>query len=68
MQLKGTDICMDVYCECGAHLHLDGIGIYAIKCMECGEVWTIGANVELVRGNPRNSEVWQLRDEDEDHD
>lgn len=24
IQWKGTDVCMDFHCECGAHCHFDG--------------------------------------------
>lgn len=25
IQWKGTDVCMDVYCKCGYHSHIDSI-------------------------------------------
>lgn len=39
IQYKGTDICMDFYCECGKHLHFDGYFAYFIQCGYCGETY-----------------------------
>lgn len=38
VQWKGTDVCLDFYCDCGRHSHFDGYFCYAFKC-ECGQVW-----------------------------
>lgn len=39
LQWKGTDVCMDFYCECGAHCHFDGYGAYFVKCPHCSTIW-----------------------------
>jgi hypothetical protein len=39
IQWKGTDVCMDFHCECGAHNHFDGYFAYAVKCPHCGTIW-----------------------------
>jgi len=39
IQWKGTDVCMDFHCDCGAHCHFDGYFAYAVKCPHCGAVW-----------------------------
>jgi hypothetical protein len=39
IQWKGTDVCMDFYCECGAHCHFDGYFAYAVKCPHCETVY-----------------------------
>jgi len=39
IQWKGTDVCMDFYCECGAHCHFDGAFAYAVKCRHCETIW-----------------------------
>ena len=49
IQWKGTDVCMDVYCECGEHSHFDGPFAYYIKCPTCGTVYACGDHVELVK-------------------
>ena len=35
---KGTDICLDFHCECGADGHFHGDFAYALRCAECGRV------------------------------
>ena len=49
IQWKGTDVCMDVYCECGAHGHVDADFAYHYHCHACGQLWSVGANVRLHR-------------------
>lgn len=39
LQWKGTDVCLDFHCECGAHCHFDGDFAYALKCPHCGTLW-----------------------------
>jgi hypothetical protein len=39
IQWKGTDVCMDFWCECGAHLHFDGDFAYAVRCPHCKTIW-----------------------------
>jgi len=39
IQWKGTDVCMDFYCDCGAQGHFDGDFAYAVKCQHCGQAW-----------------------------
>jgi phage FluMu protein Com len=49
IQWKGTDVCCDIYCECGAHLHHDGDFMYFVKCPRCQTVWEVGSHVALYR-------------------
>lgn len=39
IQWKGTDVCMDFHCECGAGCHFDGDFAYYVKCPHCDQVW-----------------------------
>lgn len=39
IQWKGTDVCMDFHCECGAICHFDGTFAYTVKCPHCNVVW-----------------------------
>lgn len=48
IQWKGTDVCMDVYCKCGQHSHLDDDFAYAVKCPACGTVYVCNAHIELI--------------------
>lgn len=47
IQWKGTDLCMDMWCECGYQNHYDGFFTYAIKCAGCGQVYQLGTKVEM---------------------
>lgn len=35
IQWKGTDVCMDFHCKCGAHCHFDGYFAYVVQCSHC---------------------------------
>lgn len=48
IQWKGTDVCMDVRCTCGAQMHVDGEFVYYIGCKLCGRTYAVGAYVKLV--------------------
>lgn len=40
IQWKGTDVCMDFTCECGAaDLHFDGYFAYVVQCPNCLTEW-----------------------------
>lgn len=45
IQWKGTDVCLDFYCQCGAHCHLDGDFAYYVKCPHCGAIYEMGTQV-----------------------
>jgi len=47
IQWKGTDVCMDVYCECGKHSHVDAEFAYYLKC-SCGRVYMCNGHIELI--------------------
>ena len=47
IQWKGTDVCCDIRCMCGAHLHADAEFMYAVKCLECGQLYETGSHVAL---------------------
>lgn len=48
VQWKGTNVCMDVHCTCGATYHVDADFAYALKCMECGQVYEMPTYVALM--------------------
>lgn len=48
IQHKGTDICMDVHCSCGAHTHFDGDCCYFLKCGACGKPYIVGQTIVLL--------------------
>ena len=39
VQWKGTDVCMDFHCDCGAHCHFDGYFAYVVECPHCHSQW-----------------------------
>lgn len=48
IQWKGTDVCMDVYCVCGAHCHVDGDFAYHVRCGACSRVYFCNGHIELI--------------------
>lgn len=71
IQWKGTDVCMDFYCECGAHGHFDGYFAYTVKCQHCGTKWQMPHNLYPRKVDEKTYEHWrenpQLLEPDEDH-
>jgi hypothetical protein len=49
IQWKGTDVCIDLHCECGHHGHLHGYFLYYYECPECHKLYALGQNVALIR-------------------
>lgn len=47
IQWKGTDVCLDIYCDCGAQGHVDGYGAYAVKCRSCGAIYELPQDLVL---------------------
>jgi hypothetical protein len=45
IQWKGTDVCMDFHCECGAHCHVDADFAYFVDCPHCGQRWQMPSYV-----------------------
>ena len=52
VQWKGTDVCMDLHCICGAHGHVDADFVYTVKCHHCGRVYDVAGDVLLVEVPP----------------
>ena len=48
VQWKGTDICMDWWCACGTGQHVDGYGVYAVRCVYCAREWALSPRLRLV--------------------
>jgi len=48
IQWKGTDVCMDVFCECGHHGHFDGGFFYFFECSQCGKRYKVGQHIKLI--------------------
>ncbi len=39
IQWKGTDVCMDLHCDCGNVNHYDGYFAYVVVCGNCRQEW-----------------------------
>lgn len=48
IQWKGTDVCMDIYCVCGYHSHVDAEFVYHVKCPSCNRVYMCNGHIELI--------------------
>lgn len=62
IQWKGTEVCMDVYCLCGQHSHIDSDFTYHIKCPKCGQVYECDGNINLIPMDfePKGTQVPEL--------
>ena len=47
IQWKGTDVCMDIHCECGKLTHIDADFLYHVKCSACGRVYECDGHIAL---------------------
>lgn len=60
IQWKGTDVCMDFYCPCGAQGHFDGEFAYFVRCPHCNRVFEMGYQIgarEVTEENASNPKV-----------
>ena len=48
IQWKGTNVCMDLWCVCGAHGHVDSEFFYAYRCSVCGRRYAVGQTIKLI--------------------
>lgn len=48
VQWKGTNVCMDIYCKCGHHSHIDADFAYHVKCPSCSKVYFCNGHIELI--------------------
>lgn len=68
IQWKGTDACLDFYCDCDpsepAHLH--GDFVYSVKCPQCGKIYTLPDMLTLtdVQAVPVKDRHWSANDKD----
>lgn len=64
IQWKGTSVCMDIHCTCGAHLHADLEFLYYVRCGKCRTLYAVSAYVKLIPLLP--SETPEPQDEEDD--
>lgn len=49
IQWKGTNVCMDVQCECGEDGHIDADFAYYYYCGKCNNLFAVGEHVKLIK-------------------
>ena len=66
IQWKGTNVCMDMHCACGAHTHFDGEFFYHFECPVCHAKYAVGQNVKLIPLTPEQAadKTFQLSEVD----
>ncbi len=60
VQWKGTNVCMDVHCECGEMSHIDAEFCYVVQCPCCGRRYWVNGNVEFIEVVEDNSYVARI--------
>jgi hypothetical protein len=65
IQYKGTDLCADIWCECGTHLHVDTYFAYAVRCWKCQAIWELPQMVTAVKVE---STEFPIQDAEKDED
>ena len=55
IQWKGTSVCMDFRCDCGACSHFDAEFLYFIKCPNCERTFCVGSRVVVVEVLPEHA-------------
>ena len=48
IQWKNTNVCMDIYCKCGYHSHIDSDFCYFVQCPKCKTIYRCNGHIELV--------------------
>jgi hypothetical protein len=56
IQWKGTDVCIDITCECGYRGHYEGWFLYYYSCPVCGLKYALGQNIALIKLLPEEIE------------
>lgn len=46
---KGTTVCADIHCDCGASYHIDAEFAYYVKCPACQGIFAINGNIQLLK-------------------
>lgn len=65
IQWKGTDVCLDFRCPCGADGHIDDSFTYFIHCPSCDAVYEMGTQVIAKRTDkcdPADAKTFEIDD------
>lgn len=55
VQWKGTNVCIDLHCACGAHGHIDAEFFYEYECKGCGRKYAVSPYVRLIELTPEQA-------------
>lgn len=61
IQWKGTDVCLDFNCPCGAQGHLDAAFAYFVRCPSCDSVYELGTQVIVKRNDDGRDRALDLK-------
>jgi hypothetical protein len=62
VQWKGTEVCIDIHCDCGERGHYDGDFAYAVRCRNCGKIWALGQCVKLLPLTEKQAEGFNVKE------
>lgn len=60
IQWKGTDVCIDLHCKCGATAHVDADFFYHYRCRKCGREYALSPVVKLIELNAEQGNFIEL--------
>lgn len=49
IQWKGSDIYMDIHCDCGHTSNIKGDGIFFVKCPSCKTIYELNGFIQLIK-------------------
>lgn len=55
IQLKGTQLCVDLHCPCGTHSHVDADFFYHFQCIGCEKKYHVGSVIKLYEATPEEA-------------
>lgn len=68
VQWKGTDVCMDFHCDCGADCHFDGYFASEVKCPHCNAIWEMPIYAVPRKAAPDSGYAKMLEPDEENSD
>ena len=68
IQWKGTDVCIDIWCKCGAVMHFDGSFMYYVQCLYCHQIWEMDGHIQMHPMSFDPGNVVQLDEYDEGYE
>ncbi|WP_423148031.1 hypothetical protein [Rubrolithibacter danxiaensis] len=63
IQLQGSDLIIDIHCDCGHVSHLEGNNIYFLKCPSCKTLYELNSYVQLIKRNDiTEAQAFEVKD------